>query len=218
MIWEPHDPASYLIHVVLGTTALVAGFIALGTKKGSAIHIKAGKVFGYLMIPVALSVFVFMTQRLLPLAIIGALAVLYSIPSAINAFRDKRSAIWWDRVLFVLPLLMCVFTGLQFIRSITGAPVPTTGPALLTFTFGFLAFQDIGFLRNRAREHLYRVRRHLTRMIVAFSFAAMSILRDGIDLNLTFEQTVIYPMLAGWLGIAFCFWKYSSKRPVAAQA
>ena len=169
------------------------------------------------MIPVALSVFVFMVQTILPLAIVGSLAVLYSIPSAINTLHDKPSSIWWDRVLIVFPLLLCSFSGLQFVRSVTGAPVPTIGPALLTFTFGFLVVQDIGYLRNRTREHIYKIRRHLTRMIIAFSFATMSILRDGIDLNLTFEETVIYPLLVGWLGIAFCFWKYSSKRPTHAQ-
>ncbi|SHE92092.1 hypothetical protein SAMN04487965_0951 [Microbulbifer donghaiensis] len=219
MIWEPFDPVSYFIHVVLGFIAFGAGIVALSTQKGTSIHIRAGKVFAYLMILVALSTFAFMAYKFLPLALVLSIAVIYLIPSAINAFRNGRKfAKLWDRLLIVIPFLLCVFASMQFVRFQSIDTAPRVGPILLAATFGFLFFQDLLLLRNRERERYYWIRRHMTRMILAFTFTAMAVVRLGINVGLTLEQTVIFPTLIAWLCIAYCYKKYSPEKLTPARA
>ena len=219
MIWEPFDPVSYFIHVVLGFTAFGAGIFALATKKGTQVHIKAGKIFAYLMIPVALSTIVFMSHEFLPLALLMSLAVLYFIPSAINAIRNaKKSAILWDSVLIIIPLALFLFSALQSVRVQFIESAPKLGPVLMAATFGFILIQDLALLKSRERDNSYWIRRHLTRMILAFTFTAMAVVRLGINIGLTLEQSVIYPTLAAWICIAYCYKKYSPEKLKPAQA
>ena len=219
MIWEPFDPFSYFIHVVLGFIGFTAGIVALSTKKGTAIHILAGKTFSYLMIVVSLSTIAFLFHEFLPLVLVMILAVLYLVPSAINSIRnDGKLAVLWDRLLISIPLLLFLFAAMQSIRFqfIDGAP--TVGPILLASTFGFILYQDLTLWKNRDRDRIYWIRRHLARMILAFTFAAMAVVRLGIDLGLTLEQTVVYPMLIAWTCIAYCYRKYSPEKFEPANA
>lgn len=219
MIWDPFDPFSYFIHVVLGFIAFAAGITALVTKKGTPVHIKAGKVFSYLMILVALSTIVFMTHEFLPLAVVLTIAVLYLIPSAINAINnDAKAAALWDKLLTLIPLLLFIFTAMQFIRFLSIEGAPTAGPILLASTFGFILYQDLALWKNRNRESSYWIRRHMIRMILAFTFTAMAVVRLGINIGLTLEQTVIYPILIAWVCIAYCYKKYSPTKMEAARA
>ncbi|KUJ84201.1 hypothetical protein AWR36_000340 [Microbulbifer flavimaris] len=219
MIWDPFDPFSYFIHVIFGTIAFAAGIAALATKKGTDLHIKAGKVFSYLMILVAISTVVFMTNDFLPLAVVMTVAVLYLIPSAINSINhDKKMAALWDKLLTLIPLLLFVFTAMQFIRFLAIEEAPTVGPILLASTFGFILYQDLALLKNRYRERSYWIRRHMIRMILAFTFTAMAVIRLGINIGLTLEQTVVYPILFAWICIAYCYKKYSPAKLEAARA
>lgn len=219
MIWDPFDPFSYFIHVVFGTIAFAAGIAALATKKGTVIHIKAGKVFSYLMILVAISTVVFMTHEFLPLAVLMAIAVLYLIPSAINSINNEtKLAALWDKLLTLIPFLLFIFTAMQFIRFLSIEGAPTVGPILLASTFGFIVYQDLALWKDRDRERLYWIRRHMIRMILAFTFTAMAVIRLGINIGLTLEQTVVYPILVAWVCIAYCYKKYSPSKLEAAEA
>ena len=219
MIWEPFDPLSYFTHVVLGFIGFAAGIVALSTQKGTSTHKLAGKIFSYLMVVVALSTIVFLFHEFLPLVLLMILAVFYLVPSAINSIRnDGKFAILWDRLLIILPLLLFLFTAIQSVRFqfIDGAP--TVGPILMASTFGFILYQDIALWRHRDRDRPYWIRRHMVRMILAFTFAAMAVVRLGIDLGLTLEQTVVYPMLIAWICIAYSYKKYSPAKLKPAQA
>lgn len=209
MIWDPFDPVSYLVHVGLGFLALSAGLIALGSQKGSPLHKRAGRWFAYPMVIVALSTFIFMFYHFLPLAIVMALATLYCIPSALRAARyTEYTGRRWDGLLLTLPTLLCIFAALQAIRfsQIDGAPV--LGPCVLALTFGCLAAQDILLLKRGALPHNGWVRRHLTRMVLAFTFAVMAVVRIGINFGLTLEQTVVGPLLVAALIIAYFYRRY----------
>ncbi|WP_237066077.1 hypothetical protein [Microbulbifer guangxiensis] len=219
MIWEPFDPFSYFIHVVLGFIAFAAGIVALSTKKGTTIHIQAGKIFSYLILIVAISTIVFLFHEFLPLVLVMIVATFYLVPSGINAIgNNAKHALLWDKLLTLIPLLLFIFTAMQFVRflSIEGAPI--AGPFLLASTFGFILYQDLALWKTRDRERFYWVRRHMIRMILAFTFAAMAVVRLGIDFGLTLEQTVIYPLLIAWVCIAYCYKKYSPANMEVASA
>lgn len=219
MIWEPFDPFSYFIHVVLGSIAFTAGIVALSTKKGTPVHVTSGKVFSYLMILVAISTAIFMAYKFLPLALVMTVAVLYCIPSAINSINnDGRFAFLWDRLLVIIPLLLFLFTSIQFVRFLSIDGVPKAGPILPATTFGFILFQDLALWKNRDRERPFWIRRHMVRMILAFTFTAMAVVRLGINIGLNLEQTVVFPLLAAWTCIGYCYWKYAPGKLEAVQA
>ncbi len=212
MIWEPYDLVSYFIHVIFGFVAFGAGILALISTKGSPVHVKAGKVFSYLMVAVALSTLIFMAYRFLPLAIVMAVAVLYFIPSAIFALRHKSAnAQLVDRLLIAIPAVMFIFSCIQAVRFQFIEGGPKIGPAMMALTFGFILYQDIRVFNQRRHHGNFWIRRHLTRMVLAFTFAAMSVVRIGINFGLTFEQSTVFPLLVAWLVIIFYFKRYPSQ-------
>ena len=215
MIWEPFDPVSYLAHVGLGFVALVAGITALSVTKGSPLHIRAGKLFAIMMIPVALSTIVFMFHKFLPVALVMAIAVLYFIPSAVLAFSAKTDRLQTiNRLLIIIPVLLFVVTAIQSIRFQFIDTAPKVGPIMLAMSFGFIVFQDIKDWRIKDLQKNLRVRRHLVRMVFSVLFAVMAVIRIGINFGLTLEQTVIVPTLFSWMVIAYFYTKYPVKRMV----
>jgi len=220
MFSDPYDPIVYIVHVLLGFIAFFAGIVAIASRKGSRRHVLTGKVFAYLMLVVSITTLVFAMDKLLPLAVLLAVGVMYMVPSAINAFHQHRGyALIWDRVLIVIPLLIFTFAAMQAVRGLTNASLPALGPILMASTFGFLLIEDLLLFRKIERDRLFWVRRHMVRMILAFTFAAMAVLRIGIGVGLTLEQTVIYPILIAWCCIAYTYRKYSQRKesPVRTQ-
>ncbi|MDJ0653840.1 MAG: hypothetical protein QNJ40_06795 [Xanthomonadales bacterium] len=205
-----HEVVNYS-HVAVGSLALAGSALALGSSKGSSLHVRGGKLFAWMMLLVVLTTAVQMTFEFLPLAIIMCLAEAYLIPSAILAFhRDWAGfrAVSW--ALAVLAGLLCLFTLVQLVRLNLVGDTLFIGPGVLALMFGFLLYQDFGMLRNSAdRSGNYWVRRHLIRMILAFTFAVMALIRIGIQVGLTLEQTVIYPLLAAAVTIFLVCRRYS---------
>ncbi len=209
MIWEPYDFFSYFVHVILGFVAFGSGVLALLATKGSSLHIRTGRIFSYLMIAVALSTFIFMAFRFLPLAIVMAISVIYFIPSAIFSLRHQLpNAQLVDRTLIIVPTILLVFSCIQAVRFQLIENGPKIGPVMMALTFGFIVYQDIRVFNQRQHHMNFWIRRHLTRMVLAFTFAAMSVVRIGINFGLTFEQSTIFPLLAAWLTIIFFFKRY----------
>lgn len=219
MFWDPHDPISYFLHVILGYLALTGGLVALSSKKGSVLHKKAGMFFAYPMLVVILTTIVFMFTEFLPLAIVLAAMSLYFILSAISSARyQKPYAARADKVLFGIPLLLCLFTGVQFVRFLNIENAPVVGPLVLCLMGGFFTFQDVLILRRRPLQRNIWIRRHLLRMLFAFTFAVMALIRIGINFGLTLEQTVIYPIIATLPFVWYFYRKFPVERtPLAAN-
>lgn len=220
MFSDPYHPIVYVLHVALGFIAFFAGIVAISSRKGNQRHVLTGKVFSYLMVVVAITTLVFAVDKLLPLAVLLAVGVMYMVPSAVNAFhQDRQYAVIWDRILIVIPLLIFTFAAMQVIRSLTSAAAPLVGPMLMASTFAFLLVEDLLLFRKVERDRSFWIRRHMVRMILAFTFAAMAVLRIGIGVGLTLEQTVIYPILIAWCCIAYTYRKYGQQQdvPLGAQ-
>ncbi len=210
-MWEPHDPISYFAHIVFGISALLAGAVALSVVKGSDRHRLAGRVFAAAMTVTSVTTLIFMRAEFSPLAMVQALGVLYMIPTSLAAVRNDQS---WAKVLdvglMIIPLLMLVIISQNIFRMISqGVLIP--GPFIYFTVFTSLLVGDVRLMISRARSRAHWIRRHLLRMLLAFSFAIMAALREVFEMPVDVWATV--PFVAALL-LAF----YFSKRPGPALA
>ncbi len=200
-------------HIGFGSLALLGGVIALASVKGSSVHIRGGRLFAWMMLFVVITTLLAMYFELLPLAIVMCLAEIYLIPSALlSVNRNARAFTGLNVALATLVGLLCLFSAVQFIRFNAGGDRIFIGPAVLAVLFGFLLAQDVAMLRRRPERPNYWVRRHLTRMILAFTFAIMALVRIGMNLGLSLEMTVVLPLLVAVTVIVAVYRRYPDGR------
>lgn len=197
---------SNLVHVGCGSLSLLGGGLALAATKGSKLHVRGGQVFVVTMVVVLVTTVLSLLQQFFPLVVVMILAEVYLIPSALLSVGRKREArLPWNWPLMALTLLLALFAGVQFIRLNLFTDQLVIGPAVLAFMFAVLAYQDWVLLRRKDRHPNFWLRRHLTRMILAFTFAVMALVRIGMDFGLTIEMATAGPLLvAGVVIMWFC--------------
>lgn len=185
-----------IIHVAFGSAALAGGLVALGAVKGSKWHIRGGKLFVWTMLFVVLTSTFVLFNEFLPLVIVMALAELYLIPSAILSVHRRREALKaWNWPLTALAGLLAVFAAVQFVRFNLASDQLFLGPGVLAVMFGFLFYQDWVMLRRPLSHRNCWLRRHLVRMILAFTFAVMALVRIGLNFGLSLEASVVVPLV-----------------------
>ncbi len=203
-----------ILHVGFGSLAFLGGVVALIARKGSAWHIRGGRLFAVMMGLVILTTFVQMFHVFLPLAIVMCLAVFYLIPSAILSVNRNFGAFKGFNIgLVVLLALLFLFTLAQFIRFNLNGDRVIIGPGVLAVTFGFLLIQDWRMLRSPPSHPNAWLRRHLVRMILAFTFAVMAFVRIGIDFGLSLEMSVVAPLIVAMIVIAVAYPQFPIKHP-----
>lgn len=188
---------SYWTHVLFGVFAFGAGIYALCVTKGSPRHVVAGRIFAAGMIVAALTSLVFGLERPLPLLFVQAAAVLYLVPSSILALRHRRTyAKPLNGLLLLIPMTIAGFATLRAMRMARAdVLLPAVGPSLIAVVFGGLAVQDIRWMTVPRSAGNIPVRRHLARMILAFAFASMAVLREAVPFGLPFQVTTILPLV-----------------------
>tara|TARA_R110002051_G_C8566977_1_gene475175 strand:- start:46 stop:693 length:648 start_codon:yes stop_codon:yes gene_type:complete len=192
---------NHLSHIVIGTIAFIGGIVALSTKKGSRIHKTGGKVFVLGMFYSVISTVVFMTEEFLPLAVLMSVATVYLLISSISALRYKNKySKTVDTILVIFPVLLFIFTFIQFVRILPEISLGTFARLLFSLTFAIVLLRDIKLIKNRPNEHIYFLKRHSFRMILAFGFAVMAILRIGVKIEfLGLAFTTFTPLLLALL-------------------
>ncbi len=206
-----------ILHVVFGSLALLGGLTALVTVKGSLWHVRGGRLFCMMMSLVILTTFVQMFHKLLPLAIVMCLAVIYLIPSALlSVNRDTQRFRGLSIALMALLGVLFSFALLQFVRINLVAETFFLGPGIMAAMFGFLFVQDWQMLRAAPAHPNIWLRRHLTRMILAFTFAIMALVRIGADFGLSLEMSVILPLAIAVVVIVVVYRSYPVAKPAAS--
>lgn len=192
---------NHISHAVVGSIAFTGGIVALSTKKGSKTHKIGGKVFVFGMLYAAISTIGFMMEEFRPLAILMSVSTIYFMASSITALRHKKKySRVVDTILTLVPLLLFVSTSLQFIRNLPEMSLGTLARLLFATTFALVLFRDIKRIRRRPTEDLFFLKRHAFRMILAFGFAIMAVLRIGVKLDfLGLAFTTFLPMLLALL-------------------
>lgn len=201
--------ANNLVHVGFGTLALLGGAVALAATKGSNLHVRGGQVFVVTMVVVLVTTVLSLLHEFLPLVMVMILAEVYLIPSALlSVGRNREARIAWNWPLMGLTLLLALFAGVQFVRLNLISPQLFIGPAVLSFMFLFLAYQDWILLRRKERHPNFWLRRHFTRMILAYTFGVMALVRIGLDFGLTIEMATIGPLLVAGIVIIWIYRLY----------
>ena len=194
--WQPYDPASFYAHILFGVVAYGAGIVALFSRKGSALHVRAGWFFAAGMVVPILTSLRFLVDRFLPLILIVAVADLYLIATGLMVFqRHRRGFRRAHSVLVVVPLVLGCAALVRAVGSLAGTR-PWVGPVLLCLLFFHFAFEDLQVLRGRGGGQAFWVARHLSRMLFAFAFATTAVLNiHALDVGLPFQATVIGPLV-----------------------
>ncbi|MDJ0812750.1 MAG: hypothetical protein QNJ23_03420 [Woeseiaceae bacterium] len=203
-----------LLHVVFGSLALLGGVTAMATAKGSLWHVRGGQLFALMMGLVVITTFVQMFHEFLPLAIVMCLTVIYLVPSAILSVNHAVPGFKAANVLLMTLLgLLFAFATVQFVRINLISDSLFVGPAFLAALFGTLLVQDWRMLGSPPSHPNAWLRRHLTRMILAFTFAIMALVRIGLNFGLSLEMSVILPLIAAAIVIAVVYRKYPVSEP-----
>jgi hypothetical protein len=201
-----------LVHAVIGSVALLGALVALLSVKGSDRHISAGRVFAWLIIISAITSLYpsfYKFSEIGPLGIIMALATIYLVITAVIAVRYQTAeSLPIEKILPVVPLLLLALPVFRVFLAVKTMNFDLfLGPLLLACLFLYLLVQDMAIVANRERSQKFWTKRHLTRMIFALSFGVMALVRIGVDFGLTFEMSVILPLLGALVLVVFYRWR-----------
>jgi hypothetical protein len=173
--------ASYVVHVVAGTLALLSGYVALYAAKGGTVHRRSGTAFVYTMLVMCVGGFVMAVGRGVAPAV-NVPAALVTSYLVITALTTVRPAFAGSRPLHVALMLAILGVGLASLtfaaQALANGGTRKGMPSFPFFLFGtvsLLAFAgDVRVLRAGAPAGTVRVARHLWRMSFALFIAALS--------------------------------------------
>ena len=172
--------ATLILHIFTGTAAVLAGFVALYTAKGGALHRRSGLLFVYLMVAMAtLGMVITIVRGVAPVANIPAgLLTIALVVTALTTVRPEAGT----RRLSIGAMLVLLTVGVG--SMILGGTALAHGgrlngiPAFPLFMFGVAglvaAAGDVHVLRFGARRGSARLARHLWRMCFALFVASLS--------------------------------------------
>ena len=164
------DSITHILHLLLGFGAAGAAIIALSAAKGSRLHRQAGWVFVAGMIVAAITAWIFMIARPLPLAMVSATVAIYALGTALFAINPKwTGAQTGEKAL--LALLILVMTGIGLVGTrflLAGSPFAISALAFFAI-LAYFAVLDVRYLRIDHVAQVDRVRRHALRMGLAVS-------------------------------------------------
>lgn len=169
-----------IVHVVFGSTALLAGAAGLAARKGSRFHAKAGTAFFAAMLVMAGTGS--LMAGLKPergTAVIGLLTAYLVVTSWMTARRRSGEAGRFELYGLAVALGICALMlafGLMASASPTGRldSLPPLAHYPFAFLAGLAAALDLNFILRRRLGAAQRIARHLWRMCAALLIAALS--------------------------------------------
>jgi hypothetical protein len=196
---------AFVLHVSAGTVALLAGTVAVSSRKGARVHVVAGTVFLVSMLVMAVFADYLAVARpgQIPNLFVGTFAIYLIATGWMTVRREERRAGLPEKWALVASLVLCVPFLLLSVQLATGlgpaikSAVPLEGPvrmAIFTFTF-FVTIAATGDLRlvlAGGVSGTRRIGRHLWRMCLGLTFAAGSAFTNGLPRLL--PKTVHVPL------------------------
>lgn len=204
------------LHLILGFGAAAAAVIALGAGKGGRWHRRAGWVFFAGMTVAAVTAWMFMIARPLPLAMIQATTALYALGTAILAINPQWRAARTGEIVFLGLILVVLagiaITGMRLTQS--GGQVPP-GPIAFGLIIAYFAALDVRFLFLTKPTPASRVRRHALRMALACSETVRApLLTFADELGLPFPAIVFGTFLL----VPLIYFAFAQRAVPARQA
>jgi len=173
--------AAYVVHIVAGSAALIAGFVALYAAKGASVHRKAGMLFVYAMLAMCVAGFALTVVRNVapavnvPAAVLTAYMVLTSLTAVRPLRRGSRGLeLGGTVVASAVALASLTFAVEAFANGGTRDGMPAFPFVLFGVVGAIAVVGDLRVLRSGPLRGAPRLARHLWRMSFALFVAALS--------------------------------------------
>ncbi|WP_100657016.1 DUF2306 domain-containing protein [Alteromonas flava] len=160
-----------LLHFLVGTCSVVAGFTSLFAKKGSGIHKFAGLIYVIAMVILCLSGFYLSYVRELQFTFLLSALSLYLVVTGWLAIKQNLlHTTVRARLEVTCSALLCLTCfALSALGISLNWPYPSTEPPYEAYAFiglctGFFVYGDIKQLMSGIHEKASQFKRHLTRI------------------------------------------------------
>ena len=168
------------IHIVAGSLALTAGWIALYAAKGGRLHRATGTVFAYAMLVMSGTGAIMATFVPSRISVIGGVLAFYLVTTGLLTVRRGTHPAF-RRIDVAAMLVAFAATAAAFVLAFQAATSPDgrleglpPGPAIMFGVVGLVAaVLDVRMLA-RGVEGAHRIARHLWRMCYGLWIATMS--------------------------------------------
>ena len=214
-----------LVHVFAGALGLLSGYVALAVSKGAPLHRKAGMVFVYVMVTMAVTgALVSAAQGVAPVINVpSALLTFYLVITGMTSVgtpagwtrRFDRAAMVFGYGVGVLSLVLAVA-----MISRGGAALGFGIPLVLFGTVAVAAANgDRRVLRDGALKGAPRLMRHLWRMCFALFVSSIAFylgpdrLPEALQSPMFRAGGVLLPIAA----IAYWKWRLRARRPLRSM-
>jgi hypothetical protein len=168
------------IHIVAGSLALIAGWIALYALKGARLHRRSGTIFVCAMLVMSSTGAIMAALKPSKISVIGGVLAFYLVTTGLLAVRrGTHPAFRWLDVAAML--VAFAVSGAGFALAAAAATSPNgrldglpPGPAIMFGVVALLAAVLDARMLARGVEGAHRIARHLWRMCFALWIATMS--------------------------------------------
>ena len=167
-------------HIIAGSIAIIAGFIAIFAVKGLKLHRRTGMIFVYSMLVLALTGVAIATIKNQPGSIVGGLLAFYMVTTSLLTVRGPGRKFHWTDAAAMLLGIAVGASSIRFgLTALSRASGTLDGvPAGMLFFFGGVAMLAVlGDFRLMLGRHLdgsRRIARHLWRMCFSLFVASGS--------------------------------------------
>ncbi|CAM4094900.1 hypothetical protein [Pseudoalteromonas byunsanensis] len=173
-------------HIMAGTVAVFAGYMALFLKKGSKGHIKAGHWFVVSMALMAISGAVVAYIKPMTISVIAGAFTLYLVLTALAVFRTEIQRVGgFNYTLMCIALLIGLYS-IYCVYLVSQSPMGrfqgfSAEPFIM---FGVLAIVsavlDLRYIKAKEISQRARLTRHVWRMCFAMFIAVGSFVGQGL--------------------------------------
>ena len=204
-----------VLHVIGGTVAILAGFVALYASKGARLHRKSGIVFVFAMLLLGLTGAGIAAWEGSVGSILGGVFAIYLVITALTTVRPFRASRWLDTTLLLIAVagtVVSLTVGLQTLASPTRTMYGL--PPFPYFMFGAVGLVaiigDVRVIRRGARQGTARLARHLWRMCWALWIATSSFFlgqAQVIPKPIRITPVLALPVLAVLVTMLYWLWR-----------
>jgi uncharacterized membrane protein len=220
-----------LVHVVAGSLAVLAGALALLTKKGAKSHRQFGKVFLLSMIVMAIEGALIAYLKPMMISVLAGVFTVYLVATGFAAVKTPAGKLsQFDYFAPILALGVAIagsVYGVLALNHSTGLKDGFSADAY--FFFAILATAafalDIRMLVRRGISGAHRIARHLWRMCFALYIAVGSLFSQGAKVFpesvqasplLGVPENIVFLLMLLWL-VKVLFFKNKSKTKAATE-
>jgi hypothetical protein len=213
------------LHVLAGTLGLVAGYVALYTKKGATTHRRSGMLFVLAMLPMALLGMALAVglDKAPAINLPAGLLTSYLVVTSLTTVRPLGAGARWLHLGGMLVALGVALATLTF----AGEAIANGGRRNGMPAFPFVMFGVVGALGTAGDARMLwagppaggaRLARHLWRMCFALFLAALSFsvqLAKMLPAPARVPALIALPMLA--VLVTMCYWLWRVRRRRGAR-